>query len=186
MLSLKKLSAILLILLFLFNFFGYRVLIVILQSHTEHRLESLIDNEEYKEDELIEIRLSVNMPYQLRFTQYEKFLGHVTIKGEHFFCIKRKLEGNSLIFQCIPNKAKTRLQEVADHILLANSAESNKQSSGKSAIKIFNPDCEDPDQPPVAGITETARLCFRAVSMALPAAYTSVNDRPPQNQNALS
>ena len=60
----KRAAAILLLSIFLFNWFGYRLLSDYLQDRADIQLESQLDQHQYDETSLIEIRVPLNMPYQ--------------------------------------------------------------------------------------------------------------------------
>ena len=60
----KRAAAILLLIIFLFNWFGYRLLSDYLQHRSDTRLESQLDQNQYNEASLIEIRIPLNMPHQ--------------------------------------------------------------------------------------------------------------------------
>ena len=52
---LKKIAAILLLLLLAFNWYGYRIVIALMQQKADRRLEARIDNSDYDESQLVEI-----------------------------------------------------------------------------------------------------------------------------------
>ena len=118
--GLKKIAAILLLLLLAFNWYGYRILISLLQKGADQRLESQIDNSEYHESDLFEIRVIMNMPYQQRFTEYERHYGEIEIEGKTYTYVKRKIEGDVLVLKCIANKAKQQLKAIDNSLTKAN------------------------------------------------------------------
>jgi hypothetical protein len=117
---LKKIAAILLLFVFLFNLIGYQFLIAALQQKVDIALETLIDNNEYDETQLTEMRVSLNMPYQQRYTEFERHYGEINIDGKIYTYVKRKIEGDVLILKCIPNTSKTLLQEAGNNYTASN------------------------------------------------------------------
>lgn len=117
----RKTAAILLILLLSFNWYGYRLVISVMQGNADRKLESLIDNSEYDASQLTEIRVAMNMPYQQRFTEYERHYGEIEIEGKTYTYVKRKVEGDVVILQCIANKSKQELQAIKNDVTKANS-----------------------------------------------------------------
>ena len=105
----RKTAAILLTLILLFNLCGYRILINFLQQKADTKLETRIDNSEYDESQLIEIRVLMNMPYQQRYTAFERHYGEIEIDGKSYTYVKRKIEGDVLILKCIVNQSKEEL-----------------------------------------------------------------------------
>lgn len=135
-------SSILLLLVFLFNLVGYQFALSLLQSRADKKLESLIDNKEYDDAELTEIRIAMNMPYQQRFTEFERFYGQITIDGREYNYVKRKVEGDMLVLKCLPNKSKTHLKSIAADITKANSNNHQGENPVKASVKIFSFECD--------------------------------------------
>jgi hypothetical protein len=128
---LRKIAAILLIIVLFFNLGGYRILFPLLQTQAEHKLETLLDNNQYEESELIEIRVALNLPYQQRFTEYERHYGQIEIDGKSYTYVKSKIEGDVAIFKCIPNESREQLNSIQNNITKANSA-ADMDHSGQS------------------------------------------------------
>lgn len=143
---LKKITSILLILLLFFNWYGYRLVLSVKQDHADQKLESRIDNNEFDESQLIEIKVAMNMPYQQRFTDFERHSGEVTIDGKVYRYVKRKIEGDLLILKCIPNQSKQQLIKTADDLARSNSGQDQDNPGKKqtnSISKIFSGDYDD-------------------------------------------
>jgi hypothetical protein len=143
---LKKIAAIFLILLLFFNWYGYRLVFSFMQIHADQKLESRIDNNDYDESQLIEIKVAMNMPYQERFTDFERHYGEVTIDGKIYRYVKRKIEGDILILKCIPNQSKQQLIKTADDLTKSNSGQDQDNPGKKqtnSFAKIFSGDYDD-------------------------------------------
>ncbi len=142
----RKIAAILLILLLFFNWYGYRLVLSVMQDHTDQKLESRIDNNEYDESQLIEIRVALHMPYQERFTDFERHYGEVNMDGIVYTYVKRKIEGDVLILKCIPNHSKQLLIKTADDLTKSNSGQSPDNPGRKqtnSFAKVFSGDYDD-------------------------------------------
>ena len=71
----KRAAAILLLFIFLFNWFGYRLLSDYLQHRADTHLESQLDQHQYNEASLIEIRIPLNMPYQNVSSDFDRYDG---------------------------------------------------------------------------------------------------------------
>jgi hypothetical protein len=130
---LKKIAAILLILLLAFNWYGYRFVISAMKSTADRKLEASIDKSDYDESQLIEIRVAMNLPYQQRFTEFERHYGEIEIDGKTYTYVKRKVEGDVLVLKCIPNSSKQQLKAIDNDLTKANAGtdtdHSNKQQS---------------------------------------------------------
>ena len=138
---LKKIAAILLLLLLAFNWYGYRIVIAVLQDKADRKLEARLDNSEYDESQLIEIRMTMNMPYQQRFTDFERAYGEVEINGKTYTYVKRKVDGDVVILKCIANKSRSQLKTIDNDLTRANSGvetdHPGKQQQQTSFAKNF-------------------------------------------------
>jgi hypothetical protein len=178
---LKKTAAILLLILFLFNYAGYRIVIDILRQHSATKLEALIDQDDYREEELIEIRVALNMPYQQRYTEYERHYGQVTVEGREYTYVKRKVEGDTLILKCLPDKEGTQLKQIAEEISKAHSGHTGPATNpGKPVVKIFKPDCVAPLLPGLNSCCTIQNNCFNFYKEPLQHCITDNRERPPQ------
>ena len=110
----KRLVSILLLGILCFNWFGYRLFSSLLQQQANTALEARLDQHDYDESQLIEIRVSLNLPYQTDWTDFERVDGETEINGIHYKYVKRKVEKGQLILLCLPNETKMRLQTARD------------------------------------------------------------------------
>jgi hypothetical protein len=125
----KRPAAILLLIIFLFNWFGYRLLSYYLQHQSDTQLEARLDQHQYDETSLSEIYIPLNMPYQAVQTDYERYDGSIEYKGIHYKYVKRKIENGQLVLLCLPNADKMRLQSARDNFFkLVNDLQNNSQS----------------------------------------------------------
>jgi hypothetical protein len=128
---LKKLAAILLIALFIFNLFGYRILFYFAQRQSDINIEKALDNNQYNEEDLITIKIPILVPYQVERKDFERYNGEVTIDGKIYKYVKRKVCDGNLILLCLPDHNKMHL-ETAKNNLLKNSNDLQNTDSKKS------------------------------------------------------
>jgi len=135
----KRAAAILLLIIFLFNWFGYRLLSDYLQHRADTQLEAQLDQQQYNEASLIEIRVPLNMPYQSISSNFERYDGEIEFNGIHYKYVKRKVENGELVLLCLPNENRMRLQSARDEFFkLVNDLQHNAQgktSTPGSSIK---------------------------------------------------
>ncbi len=105
----RKILAILLLLIHLFYSGGYRLVFDQLETHTGDRLISRIDADSYDERSLVEVRVPVNLPYQSNWPEFERYNGEIYMNGVHYNYVKRKMHNDTLILLCLPNQEKTQL-----------------------------------------------------------------------------
>jgi hypothetical protein len=137
---LKKGAALFLIILFSFNLFGYLLVVDYLQQRATKELEARLDNNQYDDSGLIELKIPVDIPYQTDWSLYQRYDGEVEIGGMLYKFVKRKLSGDTLYLMCIPNTKKMHLKEARDnYFALSNDLTQNKTSnSGKAKISFKN------------------------------------------------
>jgi hypothetical protein len=97
-----------------FNWFGYRLLADILQEQADIELEARLDQHDYDDSQLLEMRVTLNLPYQTNWTDFERVDGEIEIDGIHYKYVKRKVQDGQLVLLCLPNENKMRLQTARD------------------------------------------------------------------------
>jgi hypothetical protein len=136
----KKIAAICLLALLLFNTAGYRFLFNILEQKATTRLENKIDAADYSDEQLVEIKIPLSMPYYSD-KEYESVYGETDWQGQHYHYVKRKIVDNTLYLLCLPNeekniivKAKNEMTKAANDI---SSNTSGQQKQAPSLIKLI-------------------------------------------------
>jgi hypothetical protein len=131
---LKKIASVLLISLLLLNWFGYNLVVNYLQHNADIRLEALLDNSVYEEEELIEIKIPTNIPYLNSWAHFERYDGEVEMNGKIYKYVKRKVYNDTLYLLCIPNTKKMQLENSRNDYLATSGdyASNNTGKSGKS------------------------------------------------------
>ena len=112
-----------------FNLAGYRWLFSAIEKSTTANLEQKISAGKYSEEQLVEIRIPLNMPYYSD-KDYEEVYGETDWNGEHYQYVKRKVSNNTLYLLCLPNKEKTSIVKVKNEFTKAvNDIPGNKEGS---------------------------------------------------------
>ena len=112
-----------------FNLAGYRWLFSAIEKNATANLEQKISAGKYSEEQLVEIRIPLNMPYYSD-KDYEEVYGETDFNGEHYQYVKRKVSNNTLHLLCLPNKEKTSLVKVKNEFTKAvNDIPGNKEGS---------------------------------------------------------
>lgn len=125
----KKIAAILLLALLVFNLAGYRWLFSLLEENATAKLEQKISAGDFADEQLVEIRIPLSMPYYSD-KDYENVYGETDWNGEHYRYVKRKVSGNTLYLLCIPHKEKNSLVQIKNEFTKAvNDVPANKQNS---------------------------------------------------------
>ena len=108
----KHLTAILLLCILLFNLFGYRLAIYFLHTKSTNQLTAQIDKRAYKDNELISIKTPLSLPYYTNSETYERVDGIISIEGQYYHYVKRRIFNDSLELLCLPNPTKAKLDRI--------------------------------------------------------------------------
>jgi len=140
---LKKITALFIIILFLFNLFGYRIVVDYMQQKADAQLEASLDNNAYDDSQLIELKVPINVPYQTNWSAFQRFDGEVEVNGVLYKYVKRKVVNDTLYVMCIPNTKKMHLQsakddffKISNDLLQNNSKKSDNSKSNLAKIQL--------------------------------------------------
>lgn len=136
----KKLSAILLIVLFLFNLFGYRLLFDYEQKQSDFHFVTSLDKNDYNDADLVTIKVPLSLPYLNNQQNFERVDGEITLNGKILKYAKRKIADGNLILLCLPDNNKMRIKSAKDEFFkYANDLVQNSQSkkSGNTKSGVF-------------------------------------------------
>ena len=135
----KKLAAILLLALLLFNIAGYRILFNILEQKATARLENKIDAGSYSEEQLVEVQIPLSMPYYTD-KDYESVYGETDWNGKHYRYVKRKITNNTLYLLCLPHEEKNAIVTAKNEMTKSTndlSTDNPTQKQTPSVIKLL-------------------------------------------------
>jgi len=135
----KKLAAILLLGIFSFNIFGYRLIASFLENQENEKMELALDENEYSDDQLIIIKQPTNLPYYQNSKTFQRIDGEIEIAGVYYKYVKCRIYNDSLELLCIPNTGKMKIQATkADFSKLASDfQQSNNKKKSASDSKSF-------------------------------------------------
>lgn len=158
----KQTAAILLILIHLFNTGGYRFVFDAMEERASVQLIQQIDNEEYADDQLIEMKLALSMPYQTNWPSFERYNGEVEIAGVHYNYVKRKVWNDTLILLCIPNHGKMSLNSAKEQFFsLVNDLDQGLQdipAPKANMAKSITTDFQPTDATPLLNTPASVRV----------------------------
>jgi len=104
----------------LFNLAGYTLLFDYYMQQSDKQLTQQLDNNQYNDSELIEVKIALHTPYLTSWSAYERVDGEVEVNGVVYSYVKRKIHNDTLSLLCLPNKNKTQLRaarvEYAGHV----------------------------------------------------------------------
>ena len=147
----RKIAAILLLLILLFNWVGYRFFSDFLLHRADTQFEARLDRNDFTEDELIEIKIPLHLPYQLNWNSFERFDGEIDVNGVHYKYVKRKVHNDSLVLLCLPNEAKRKIEKAKDdYFKIVNDLDPSSQKKSNNNNLSFKNILSEffVDQPP--------------------------------------
>lgn len=107
---LKKLFSISLLIILLFNWFGYRLLISFIEGRANVQLEAQLDENNFDESQLVSIKIPVTyLPYYNNSISFERIDGQIEIGGILYKYVKRRIYNDSLEMLCMPNHTAMKL-----------------------------------------------------------------------------
>jgi hypothetical protein len=138
-------ATILLLTIHMFNIGGYRFLFDELESRASYQLMEQLDNKEYNDDDLLEMKVPLPMPYQTSWSSFERFDGEIEINGTHYNYVKRKVVNDTLILMCIPNQGKMKLNSAKEQFFslvndISRKGDQKSPSPKSSVIKSITTD----------------------------------------------
>lgn len=134
----KKITAIFFLLLFSFNWFGYRLLFDFMEKEANAKLEFSLDHNAYSESQLITLKVPVHLPYQVNWADYERYNGEIKLNGIVYKYVKRKLANDTLYLKCIPDTKKMDLLKAKnDFFSISNNLAQNNHPENPAAQSVF-------------------------------------------------
>src|SRR5260221_187667 len=118
---------------------GYRWVFSYMEKRATARLEAKIDAGQYRDDQLVEIKIALEIPYYAS-TQYEPYYGETSFHGEHYRYVKRKVSGDTVYFLCLPHIEKNDIAAAkSDFIKSVNNDSQNNapQKEQPSFVKLM-------------------------------------------------
>lgn len=114
------------------------MLSLFMEAKADVALETKIENSQYDESSLIEIRVPLNAPYLAENSNgFERYDGEIELDGVHYKYVKRKIENGELVLLCLPNKSKTELQNSREEFFkLVNDLNQTQEKSKNTAASF--------------------------------------------------
>ena len=101
----------------MFNIGGYMLLFQYFISQSDRFANEQISKGLYKPDELVEIKIPVNLPHIQNQTDYQGISGQVKLSDNDYNYVALKMTRDTMYLMCIPNYEKTRL--IGENVITA-------------------------------------------------------------------
>ena len=138
----KKIAAIILLGLLLFNWVGYQLYTAVLQDRADKTLVADLDENNYSPADLILIKVpAIHISSYVNSKEFQRVDGKIEIEGVQYNYVKRRFNEGSLELICIPNRTSTRIQTAKDEFFkLVNDlqpGQSKKSDQHNTSFKGF-------------------------------------------------
>ena len=135
---LKKITAIGLLILILFNALGFYGGFVGLRYKARKEIVQRLDDDEYRHDETITLKVPLSIPYNTDDDNYERVNGEIEYQGEFYRLVKQKLSNDTLYIVCIRDiKSKQIKQALADYVKSFTDKPADHKSQTKTQITFI-------------------------------------------------
>lgn len=132
----KKVFAISLLSVHLFNLIGYTLFFRLLQQHDTNQTITHIDTGKYTDEDLVLVKVPMELPYSANLADYERYDGEIEWGGVHYNYVKRKMVNDTLYVLCLPNDHRTKLFNAEDKYgQQVNDMATSKQKESNSTVK---------------------------------------------------
>jgi hypothetical protein len=136
---LKRIFAIVLLSIHLFNLGGYNLLFQYYINQSDAQMVKQIFDNKVDEHKFLEIKIPVHMPTIQDWSEYEVITGQIQLKDAYYNYVKLKMTRDTMYMICLPNTAKTRL--VKENVIAAkmiNDVPVSKKGQDPLAKRISN------------------------------------------------
>ena len=121
-----------------FNLTGYRVLFNYLESRAQVKMVEKLDQSAYNRSNLIEVKVALHLPYTTDNKDFERYDGTVELNGTTYSYVERKVENDTLVLHCLPNKNSDNIKLAFNEYGKAvNDAQPQKGQKGNNAALLL-------------------------------------------------
>ena len=139
----RSIGAALLLSMLLFNWFGYRLFIGMLETQANTALEAQLDENRYDESQLISIKIPVRyLPYYTNSSEFQRVDGQIEVGGIQYKYVKRRIYRDSLEMLCVPNHTAMQLRTAENEFFRFSNDLTHEKKPGDNphARKYFSVD----------------------------------------------
>jgi hypothetical protein len=134
---LKRIIAIFLVVLLLFNALGFYGLLAGLKYKSTIEMVERLDQQQYSHTETITIAVPFAIPYQ-QDSEYSRVDGEIEHNGEFYRLVKQKFEKDTLFIVCIKDHQSKRIKHaLADYVKTFTDKPVNAKHAAKGSITFI-------------------------------------------------
>ena len=119
--------------IFAFNCFGFRIWFNWVQANADEHLEKRLNNGDYREADLVAIKIPMALPYLFSRSQAERVDGEFSQNGQTYKYVKYQMQGDTIVLYCIPHDDRLALEKRAN-AYFAKVNDLSNNSKGKKTL----------------------------------------------------
>ena len=105
----KRIAGLAILVVLLLHSMGYQWVNDLLLHRADQRMQARIDARQYNNDQLIELSVTLSLPYSTNWGEWEAVEGEVMVNGMAYRYVERKLENGVMHVRCLPNMERQML-----------------------------------------------------------------------------
>jgi len=166
----KRILSIALVVLFLFNVIGYYGIYVAMLRQARITLNEKIDNDQYKDDQTVTIKIPMPLPYPVQ-DEFQRVQGDFEHQGEFYKLVKQKYSNDTLYVVCIKSAEEKKAFKVFSDLVKLSTGQTSSASHNQNAktmvsvIKDYNPVVEEIQFAPRQSIDLTKSFAFLTITI---------------------
>jgi hypothetical protein len=119
------------------NICGWQIFFSFAERSADRKMVASLDENKYNENDLIQIKLPLDIPYTIDKKDYERCDGETVLNGVHYNYVKRIVSNDTMYLYCVPNHQKTELNNIkTEYAKQAPDAPAGKKTEQSNAKKV--------------------------------------------------
>ena len=107
-------------------------------SQARTALNEKIDNDQYKEDQTVTIKIPLTLPYPMQQDEFQRVEGDFEHQGEFYKLVKQRYSSDTLYVVCIKNTEEKKAAKVFSDLAKLSTDQSTSPTNNQSAKTIVN------------------------------------------------
>jgi hypothetical protein len=184
----KRIAAILILVILLFNWVGYQIYTSIEENRANNGLIAKLNKDEFSSSDLISIKIPApNLSGYANERSFERVNGQVEIQGIVYNYVKWRFVNGSIELLCIPNRQVNLLRSAGEDFFRLvsdiQSGQTKKNNQHGASHKNFNGEYFSESECSVSDFKKPASAALvDHYAFTLPDAFSSNVDQPPQKK----
>jgi len=135
---------------------GYRAWFYYAEMKADMAMQARLDKDQYDENQLVALTVSLNNPYQLEQNSFERIQGEINYRGKILKYVKRRIHDGKLVVLCIPDDPRTVLSNAKSSF--GNTVNCLPNSNNSSSHPVFQKNIQGSDYINELASWKTTRL----------------------------